>query len=321
MITPPPSETASDALTGKRPVMAPNDLTGQDLWGSYWATASVQGCTEQFPPSVSAAIARRWRAVFRTAADDSGLLDIACGRGAVLVHAREAGLFARGGRAVGIDRTLDVDIASPEFTFYGGIDAAHLPFADRTFALVTSQFGIEYAHFTAALSEAARVCGSRLIMLLHAADGVVCRHAAEQAVQTEWISKELVAVDRLRAHFSAPTVATAQDMQQVLAAIEDRARHDENIGMLEHFYTTMLELRRIAPSMPPETLLEMIDHVDGELGAHGARMRAMVRAALSAEDVAAASSRLQEAGFAVTLGDQRTDEPSLVGRWIDAVRT
>ncbi len=106
---------------------------------------------------------RRWKRRLIALAEldaRSMVLDLACGTGDLTFAAA-----ARGGRAVGLDitqRMLDIASRKPEAA-RGGVsfvtgDMAALPFADGTFDVVTTGYGLRNVpHLTAALAEIHRV--------------------------------------------------------------------------------------------------------------------------------------------------------------------
>ena len=135
-------------------------------------------------PDSAAAIERHWSGFFAQFPAGKRVLDIATGNGVLLVWG------ARAARAAGRELTLtgidlaDIDPARflPEHRvdlaaarFIGNTAAESLPFADGSFDVVVSQYGLEYADLELALSEAARVLasGGQLHWLAHGSDSIV----------------------------------------------------------------------------------------------------------------------------------------------------
>jgi SAM-dependent methyltransferase len=274
-----------------------------NAWGAYWRDADVDGCTAAFPIEARDRIASGWRERLEPHSGQT-LLDVACGKGAVLAIAR----------GLGVDRVTGVDLAEThagEGSVRTGIDARELPFAGASFDIVVSQFGVEYAGLEAAGMEAARVCRGRLLLLTHAAEGPVVAHARDQVAQVEWLQAER-AVDRLVTHFRAPTFATAADIDQLLAACVTRAGADQNVSVLESFYRTAIALQdRLDPAME----LERLAH---ELSAHAERLRAMIAAAPTRAALAGLARLLEFRGFTAVFEEEGTPP---IGYWLDARRT
>jgi hypothetical protein len=275
-------------------------MESEDIWGDFWRTAPRDGCTTGFPAGVRDAIARRWRALLAMR-PDTPLLDIATGRGAVLDHALAAG--SPPAMLTGIDHAALPDAPSG-IAIRTGIDAAALPFSDRAFARVTSQFGIEYAGWRAALGEAARVADHALLLLVHHRDGIVVRHGAEQASQAEALNRD----DALPAAMRAGDWAGARRMV-------DRLRDGaDNVAMLDQLGQAIAALS----SAPPDPAA--IGHVARELGRHAARMRAMADAALDDAALDEALAMLRARHFDAQMDRERTGGGDTVAVWLIAYR-
>lgn len=152
-------------------------------WRHYWRENRLAACVPDNPDS-AAAIETHWTGLFSELPTGKRVLDVATGNGVLLVWAAKAARAA--GRTLtltGID-LADIDPARfvPEHQrdlavarFVGNTAAESLPFADGSFDVVVSQYGLEYADLELALSEAARVLasGGQLHWLAHDADSIV----------------------------------------------------------------------------------------------------------------------------------------------------
>lgn len=312
MMAPRPDEIAS---ADGRSARHRRTVSPDDLWGDYWADARLHGCTDQFPSDVSHQLAAGWHQRFATLDHGASLLDVACGRGAVLAALRAAGGLSRGVTAIGVDLAPAPALAGEGFVIRGGIDATALPFADRSFAIVTSQFGIEYAGLAPGLDEAARVAASQIILFTHAAEGIVAQHAAEQAGQAQVLlgSGQLAAQLRL-------AMGRVAIFDTILTDIAGLAAGATNRGLLEQLYGGVGELRRLAPMIPAGEMAAAIDFMVTQLGAHAARMQALARAAPTRAQIDDAAAQLRAGGFDAVPSEQRSPRGDLVGYWLDASR-
>jgi SAM-dependent methyltransferase len=274
------------------------------LWGMFWRDAGIDGCIAAFPVDVRAAIEDRWRALFAGAPADANVLDLGSGRGAVLAHARGAGLT----RLTGIDMA---ELPPGDFDIRCGIDAAALPFADQSFAIVTSQFGVEYAGLAAAAGEAARVAAAEIWLLLHAAEGPVATQGRTQMAQIAWLRDDIDAFGRMQRHVAAPTPATAADIEALRGQIVTLAETADNTTLLEAVWRAVPALLA-APDAGDE-----VDRLSGDLADHGRRLATMVAAAPSLATTEALAAQLRRAGFMV---DIEAMGAGPVARWVIARR-
>ena len=164
-------------------------------WRHYWRENRLAACVPDNPDS-AAAIETHWAGFFSKFPAATRVLDIATGNGVLLVWG------ARAARAAGRELTLtgvdlaDIDPARflPDHRdelaaarFIGRTAAESLPFADGSFDVVVSQYGLEYADLEPALSEAARVLapGGHLHWLAHGSDSVVVAQGRAQLVDID----------------------------------------------------------------------------------------------------------------------------------------
>lgn len=270
------------------------------LWSAFWRGSARDGCTAAFPPAAQQVIAAGWQAVFAGRPATTRLLDLACGRGAVLAMAAAAGIES----PTGVDLADQGAIQTPEARILGGVDLRRLPFANRSFDLVVSQFGVEYAGLDDAVDEAARVTGGEIAWLLHAADGAVVQQAREQIAQADWIDHDLGGF----AAIARGPDALAPLLREVIAA----ERMAGNAALLEGFYH---HARALAAQPDPA----LVDRFAADWREHRARLADLVRAAPDAGQAAAACARLADAGFDVNMTDL-CGGAVLVGRWLKGRR-
>jgi SAM-dependent methyltransferase len=261
-------------------------------WQRFWQEAGINGCTATLPPAVAASISGGWQALLSCVPPTLRLLDVACGRGAILALARAQGFTD----VTGVDLVV-IDGADPAIT--GGVDAAHLPFADQSFDIVTSQFGIEYAGLLSAGLETARVARQHLWLLLHAAEGPIAAQAREQLDQLGWLRDEEDAFALIR----APDPARLQALRDKIVA---RAETAENTTLLEGLWHSLGELA-------PGSTAGLVD----ELEAYAARLTAMAAAAPTADATQQLRASLEGQGWQVEI---RNEGQQPVARWLLATR-
>lgn len=172
------------------PMQPAEENNRRRAWSSFWASGALHSCVGSFADNYDGAIGRFWRERFGRLQPGARVLDLATGNGAL---PRMLWDMFEGRHSLAIDA---VDLArlaprwfSPEvhagISFHPGVGMEDLPFADASFDLVTSQYGLEYAQWPKAVDEAARVCrpGGSLAFVLHHADSVIVRVGREELSQ------------------------------------------------------------------------------------------------------------------------------------------
>lgn len=274
-----------------------------DAWTDFWRDARVDGCTAAFPPRVAEAISAGWRRLFTAARTGDSLIDIACGRGAVLHIAREARLAA----ITGVDLAA---ISDCDPAIRTGVDAGSLPYPDRAFTIAASQFGIEYAGLEAAGIEAARVARRHLWLLVHAADGPVVEQALEQVAQATWLMSAGGVLDLLAGQACGSAAARAATIEQLQAELVHCAGSMVNTGLLEAVWQAA-GAQIGSPDVSAVAALRI------DIATYAERLRLMAEAAPDATEVARLGQRLEQRGFAVAITAEGAPP---VARWIIATR-
>lgn len=241
-----------------------------DAWSRYWARETSGACLPGAPPAVQAVLREKWTGLARALADGDHVLDICSGAGAVL---RVLGADRPRLVLQGIDQA-EVGAKAAALGVLGGIDAACLPFADARFAVVTSQFGLEYCG-PAAWAEAARVLapGGRLVL--------ICHHRQSRAVQhngRRLAAMRAMADAGLFRLAAAAAAAQAEDHVATAAVRAAIVAHAEQSVVAELPAALGHWLRAGRP--------DAVEAIRLEAEAEMARLAAMQAAALDAADVA-----------------------------------
>ncbi|MFK7829885.1 MAG: class I SAM-dependent methyltransferase [Congregibacter sp.] len=164
-------------------------------WQNYWRENRLAACVPD-NPDTAADIEAHWTEFLAGLPNGTRVLDIATGNGVVLLWA------ARAARSTGREMALtgidfaDIDPARflpahqaelSSVQFIGNTRAESLPFANASFDVVVSQYGLEYADLQQALTEAARVLvsGGQLHCLAHGDDSVVVRQGRAQLLDID----------------------------------------------------------------------------------------------------------------------------------------
>lgn len=182
---------AGDASRPGAAAAAPRAAT--PAWTRYWATGVGHSCAGSFEQAYGGTVGAFWQEAFALLPRAARVLDIACGNGSLarlLTAVRDD-----------VDLRCDaVDLADvrpawarddPRLVFHPGTPAEALPFADASFDLVASQYGVEYADLGRALPEALRVVrpGGLVHFVVHYRDGRPCTLAREELAHLDWLER------------------------------------------------------------------------------------------------------------------------------------
>jgi ubiquinone/menaquinone biosynthesis C-methylase UbiE len=286
-------------------------------WDSYWRGTggigawSAGGVTHP-------AIKEFWEDCFRrllVALEKPSMLDIASGNGALIEWA--LGIFRETPLAITCVDLSEAAISNIRKRFPGvrGLvsDASSIPLESKSFDIVTSQFGVEYAG-PGAISEAARLVapGGYLVLLMHSVSGSIYMESAANldAIARLRDSRFIpLALDMFRAGFAAvrggdraPYDAAAQLLQPAVEAA-DRiiAEHGEDVagGSVAQFYSDVARIHGKLPNYDPDEVIGWLARLDTEMTDYASRMEAMKNAAMDEADFRRVCSELHDTGFSL----------------------
>lgn len=219
-------------------------------WGRLWQN----GATDSFgstghSPAAQTPLAGLWLREFAALSSHARVLDIATGAGVLPRLLLQACKHS----TVECDAVDAAELpqaqlqrtnrpGQPQLRFHEHVFAENLPFADGSFDLVTSQFGVEYAELPLALAQVCRVLkpGGHLCLVMHHADGRPAALAREELQHSQWLrqtsdwpdaAREMLLplslirlpAQRLRLQTDPTLIAIRQRYDQALATLQGRA--------------------------------------------------------------------------------------------------
>lgn len=233
-------------------------------WSSYWAHGFLHSCGSAFTGNYGDEFSAAWNQFFASLPVRARILDVGTGNGAIAVLARD---FARGharefevhaadaaeirpdqmSRALGIDTTGIV--------FHGRTPAERTGLAAAAFTAVTSQFGIEYADWPAAVAEVRRLLapGGRCCFVMHHADSVIVATSLEEVGHADFLidtTRVLELARRIMRRLQG--VEAASDKAAAMAALQ--ADPVAEAGRLEYNAAAASVTERIGAAKHPDLL-------------------------------------------------------------------
>lgn len=220
----------------------------RDSWSRYWAGGALHSCATSFDGNYDDAIGEFWRAVCEPLSGSERVLDVATGNGALprmLVD-----LLGADGRLPEVDAIDIADIAPPwlgqlaptlaqRLRFHARVAVEALPFADATFDLVISQYGLEYSDLQHSVDELLRVMkpGANVALVLHHVDSLPVRLGRAEVLEIDWLLQTgglLQRAKRLIPYMARlATPAGAASVQRDPDAAKARSQYNEAMRELQ----------------------------------------------------------------------------------------
>ncbi len=320
-----------------RPLAEQKSRKSNTGWRHYWRENRLAACVPG-NPDAAAGIEAHWTGFFAQLPAGSRVLDIATGNGVLLVWA------ARAARAAGRELSLtgvdlaDIDPARfvPDHLadlaaarFIGNTAAEALPFADGSFDVVVSQYGLEYAALEPALSEAARVLvpGGQLRWLAHGGDSAVVAEGRARLADIDLLLASEGPFAAMKSYVAArgrgrKVKRATRELTEALRSAQAHCAANPPAALVHQLCGGILEtanqLEKYYPADVEHWLQENLKRLRGQRQ----RTRDLLSASLSAERVARVEQALGAApwsGASVSSLDVGAAGDS-VGRLVHAVR-
>lgn len=218
----------------------------RDSWSRYWQSGALHSCAGSFDGNYADSIGSFWRGVFASLRASDRVLDVATGNGALPRLLLD--VHSDGAQLPEID-AIDLAEIAPSWRtgyaaeqlarlrFHAGVAAESLPFADASFDLVISQYGLEYADLAVAVDELLRVMKptASVALVLHHAGSLPVRLGAAECADIDWLLRSGGLIQRTRrllpylARLATPEGASSVQRDPEAAKIKQRY----NEGMRE----------------------------------------------------------------------------------------
>ena len=256
-------------------------MTDNWVWNQYWHADRIASCFDDAGArNYDEFVASGWRQFFADLPSGAGILDLCTGNGAIALLAAES---ANDPKIVAVDQA-DIDPSLyvtrhreslAKIQFVPRVNIESLPFEDRTFEAVVSQYGVEYSNLDKSIPQIARVVATdgRLRLVMHAAEGSVAATIQKLIPEIEFLLVDLDLVGAALACFE-----TGERISQAADAY-----------MLRNAGATLLDLFNRRAQFDAPELLSLAEEVRTELKAHRGRLEQLLGASVTrskAEEIA-----------------------------------
>ncbi len=259
--------------------------------------------------------------------DGARVLDVATGSGAVLAIASEHNSsFA----LHGVDQA-DIGTDGPgKSTLHPNCAIEALPFEDSSFDAITSQYGFEYSDTPQTITELARVAapGAALKLLVHARDGEVHKATSARLKRIKTLmqgKKNLITATRELcdlnpAYTPAPKLKKLEkkfrsQCVELRAKFSDAPPDDAALYAVGYLHDLVANRHRYDPA----DTLRCITELNDDTNAYAFRIRSMLSAAQSEEDMLEIAKQLTEAGFGSVHQELLKQDNNVIGWDLSAV--
>lgn len=297
----------------------------QAAWSRYWSQGALHSLGGSLPDDYRGNIQAFWNSQFHELHADQRVLDIGTGNGSL-----PALLWQR--RAAAMPRVDAIDLAeiapvwittSPPacqhaIHFHSGVAVESLPFGDRTFDLVISQYGFEYADHAVSAREVTRVLkpGAKLALLMHHAQSRLTNVAEEEYRHVDWLLQADGLLDlghrmyrymalagspggRAQLAGNSEATGTRNRYNDVMQALRERAQESRFPDLLleaREFIADQLDVA--ARTSDASSTEQRHDRYRDELADAALRYRELCTHALGIDEANRLAERFREAGMA-----------------------
>ena len=315
------------------------------VWDRYWQCDRIASCFDGAGASNYAdAIAEGWRGFFADLPEQSRILDLCTGNGAIALIAAEVSRTRDKGFSITAVDQADIDPPAyvtrhsediAAICFVGRTEVEALPFPDASFDAVISQYGLEYADMDRAVPEAVRVLapGGRARFVVHAAEGIVADNARTVIAEADLLLKDIDLIGNARRCFEAvarvdrgdSSDAAREQAKSAVAAFRSALqRTGRQISaaadpmMFHNSGGVLLDAFQARGRVGYDAVFEKVDRVESEILAHRGRLQALVDAALDQEGADALAATLRGAGATQASSSELRSDKGLIGYVIEA---
>ena len=307
-----------------------SERLGAKEWAAYWQKGTITTFHGRFAGNYDGAVREYWQGLFSALPAGAAVVDLATGNGALALLAQEHS--ARQGLSLevtGIDyAAIDParQFADKGFVrhlraidFRAGVRLEDTRLKAAAFDLAISQFGFEYGEPEPSAREVARILKPRnaaFAAMLHHAESAIIRQAKDGLVQIAACVKSGLTgavrdihkhLDRLAKRNEDPqhdnrAVEMRANINEILASLQQEgAQHQDPNQLVFYVENTMATFNpRLTAGKPLAGKLAMLETVTTETDAYRQRMRDLISAALTDDEITAMKRRFEPLGLTPT---------------------
>ncbi len=293
-----------------------NDPLSLDHWENYYRGGLLATCPTGAAGSYDLEVRQAWVDFFKPLADDTTIVDVGTGNGAVILIARQtaAGLNKHwnlhGTDLARIDPVAYVPDGARQFSgvqFHPGTAAENLPFDDSSMDAICTHYVLEYTDIASTLAEFQRVLksGGRAQFIVHHNQSRLV-DSANWSIREAEIIKQLGVYRHLRQIINIEgnpeqvVKKRTDELRTSLRKLKLEFQHASNAGYGSIYKATLEAVQKLLEMRKQTTAAAVekeIDRVRAELRAAVRRVKDLVKAARSEADMKALKELAISAGL------------------------
>jgi len=305
-----------------------------EQWSDFWQAGSITTFFQRFSQNYDSAILDFWKDVFEDQADEVNIVDLATGNGAVAILAVQfSDAFSKSFKVTGVDyaatdpksmlKDQNIDSILESINFVTDTRIEDTGLLDGSFDLAMSQFGFEYADMQGAVSELGRILkpeGSVFAAMIHVQGSAIVNQAKEGVRQARLCSKSgliepisdlLKRLDHVERNSIDPLKDSKcslyrDKVNDITGQLHSAQSQFKEPGQIAWYLTNTMSLfnQKKVSDLDLEAKLRLLNEVEPEAELYQLRMRDLMSAALSPEDLVLLEKLLGKKGFNIRSSEE-----------------
>ena len=284
----------------------------RDPWVSYWSRGPACGenvCLPNAEAGIGAVLDSAWRDFARRLPKRARILDLATGNGIVLQRLLAA---RRDLKLTGVDASAVLPPSPEPIRLIPATPMEELPFGDRSFEAVTSQFGVEYGDTALVASEVGRILcpGGLLCFVLHHRQSPIVSYNLARLDALAWAARESGLLERALRLAAVRRTAAMPTPDSFRVAVEEARRRYPAQPVAAEFAAAIVQTLDMGQRHEPVETIEVLSTLQARSEDEIGRLEALERAACDGDRISAVARALAAAGLTIEPARALTDPQS-----------